>query len=289
MYPSGPASGATKTEPIGWQPAGCSPRSVSVQHRFLTVLLAVTLAACSSPPAESAISEGYAGDWPRIGPQTAAGWASFPVGADPRPLVLLGEQVSVVKDFADDPSKIMFSEGRIDAGGKVAAEAADAFAKLTKPGAADPKLKVTSVEKGTAKFATDRGPRELPAWIFRVTGVNEPVTVLAVKPDFQYPETIYSARVSPDGVTLALRLPAPPVACGGEPNITYHVEWLEPPTAVAIGLKKRTGKVVAGNVGTCRHMPNSTADYTVKLSGPLGNRVLVAANGDPLPAVSAQP
>jgi hypothetical protein len=259
--------------------------------RRLALLVAVlALTACGSgEPVESAISEGYADDWPRIGPQTAAEWASFPVGAEPRPLVLLGGQVTVPKDFADFESKTMFTEGRIDPDGKVPPEAADAFAQLVKPAAAGPRLKVASAEKVTGRFGTDRGQRDLPAWVFRLTGVREPVAVLAAKPDFQFPETIYSAQVSPDGVTLTLRLPAPPVACGGEPKITYHTEWLESPTSVAIGLKKLTGKIVAGNVGTCRRMPNSSANYTIKLNGPLGNRVLVAANGDPLPVTSAQP
>ena len=247
------------------------------------------LAACSSPPVETAISEGYADQWPRIGQATLAGWSTFPVGADPRPLVLLGEPVGAAQGFTDDNAKTAFAEGRVDADGKVPPEAADTFAKLTKAGAGEPKLKVISTAQGKATFATDRGPRELPAWIFQLSGVEGKVAVLAAKPDFQSPATIYSATVSPDGLTLTVKMPGAPVPCQGEPRITYLPEWLESPAAVAVGLKKQTGKAMPGDVAACRHQPNSTAEYPVKLSKPLGNRVLVAANGNPLPVVGAQP
>lgn len=255
----------------------------------LAVLLVVMLASCSSPPVETAISEGYADEWPRIGQETLAGWSSFPAGADPRPLVLLGEPVTAAQGFADDSAKTAFGEGRVDADGKVPPEAAEAFARMVKPGAGEPKLKVVSAAQGKATFGTDRGPREMPAWIFKVSGVEATVAVLAVKPDFQRPATMYGATVSPDGLTLTVKMPGAPVPCQGEARITYLPEWLESPTAVAVGLKKQAGKAMPGDVAACRHQPNSTADYTVKLSKPLGNRVLVAANGNPLPVVGAQP
>jgi hypothetical protein len=148
---------------------------------------------------------------------------------------------------------------------------------------------VVSVAKGNATFPTDRGPRELPAWIFQLTQAQGPVAVLAVKPDYQQAATVYGAGVSPDGLTLTVRMPAAPVACEGEPLITYLPEWLESPTAVAVGLKKQTGQVRAGAVGTCRRHETRPAEYTIKLSKPLGNRVLVAANGNPLPVTTTQP
>ncbi|HEX6685704.1 MAG TPA: hypothetical protein VF062_23210 [Candidatus Limnocylindrales bacterium] len=250
----------------------------------LLVVLASAAACSGGDPVESAISEGYADEWPRISQETLSGWASFPVGADPRPLVLLGEPVNAGEGAATPV------DGPVDPDGKVPPEAAEAFAKLTKAATGTPKFKVMAAEKGSAEFATDRGPRDLPAWIFRLTGVQQPVAVLAVKPDYvtvkpdyENAQAKYGAKLAADGVTLTVRMPAAPVACGGEPTITYHPEWLESATAVAVGLKKRTGKVLQGNVGTCRRMPPSTAEYTVKLGKPLGNRVLVAANTDPLP------
>jgi hypothetical protein len=258
--------------------------------RRLILLLVLTLTACgSSAPVESAIGEGYADEWPRIGQETLAKWASFPVGTGPRPLVLIGDQVKAEKGFADDNAKSAFAEGRIDANGKVPPEAAEAFTKITKPGAAEPKLKVLSAAQGKAVFGTDRGPAELPAWIFELTGAHGPVAVLAARPDYQRGATVYGAKVSPDGLTLTVTMPAAPVACGGEPRITYFPEWLESPTAVAVGLKKQTGEVMAGTVGTCHRMERRPADYTVKLGKPLGNRVLVGGNGQPLPVTGTQP
>jgi hypothetical protein len=254
--------------------------------RRLALLLVLLLTACgSSTPTETAIGEGHADQWPRIGPPTLAGWASFPIGAEPRPLVLLGELVSADKPFGDDAGKTAFAEGRIDPAGQVPPEAAEAFAQLVKPGAGEPKLKVVSAVKGTAKFSTDRGPRDLPAWVFEVAGAQAPIAVLAVQPDYQKRATTYGAKVSADGLTLTVSMPAAPVPCGGEARITYFPEWLESPTAVAVGLKKQTGEVMAGTVGTCHRLERKPADYTIKLSRPLGNRVLVAADGEPLPVV----
>ena len=42
------------------------------------------------------------------------------------------------------------------------------------------RLTVTGAHLGTAVFDTDRGPRQLPAWLFGLAGVHDPAAVLAV-------------------------------------------------------------------------------------------------------------
>jgi hypothetical protein len=254
--------------------------------RRLALLLALALAACAPQPADSAIGESGPGgeDWPRVGPQSLAKWASFPVDADPRPLVLLGEPVNVEKGFTDGDGKAAFLDGRIDPNGKVPPEAAEAFAKLAKPNAGTPKIKVISAELGTAKFGTDRGPRELPAWIFQLTETLGPVTVLAVKPDYQAGYAMSGAKVSADGMTLTVAMAKAVEPCPGEPRVTYEPEWLESTTAVAVGLRNQTGPVAPGVKGNCAHdLAYRTADYTIKLSKPLGSRVLADASGNAMP------
>lgn len=192
------------------------------------------------------------------------------------------------KGFADGGGKAAFMQGRIDPDGKVPPEAADTFAKIAKPSAGEPKIKVISAELGKATFPTDRGPRELPAWIFQLTGALGPATVLAVKPDYQLGYSMTDAKVSGDGMTLTVRMAKAVEPCPGEPRITYEPEFLESPTAVAVGLKPVTGPMEPGVKGNCAHdMMYRSADYPIKLAKPLGNRVLVDANGQPMPAVSS--
>jgi len=254
-------------------------------RRLAPLLLLLTLTACAATPvpAESTIGQGYPAEpeWPQVGPQSLAKWESFPVQANPRPLVLLGQTVNIEQGFADGDGKLAFSEGRIDPDGKVPPDATEAFAKLVKPGAGEPRIKVISVVKGTAKFPTDRGPRDLPAWIFELTKTVGPVTVLDVKPNYQGSFATTTATLSPDGMTLTIPMGKPQEPCPGEPRVTHEAQWLESPTAVAVGLKKITGEVAPGQRGNCAHdMALRLTDYTIRLDKPLGNRVLIDANGN---------
>lgn len=253
-------------------------------RRLAPLLALLTLTACAQAPqwADSAIGQGD-GLWTPVSEQSLAKWASFPVNANPRPLVLIGEKVGIKDGFAEGDGKAAFLDGRIDANGKVPPEAAEAFAQLVKPGAGEPKLKVLSATQGKAMFGTDRGPAELPAWIFVLTETLGPVSVLTVKPDYEAGYAMSTAKISADGMSLTVPMGHAPEPCPGEPRITYEPEWLESPTAVAVGLKQPTGKL-----GDCaRDLVYRTQDYTIKLAKPLGNRVLVDSSGNPIPVVSS--
>jgi len=254
------------------------------------MLLLLMLTACAQPPAASApmAGSGEVGGPAPVSARSLEKWASFPVQADPRPLVLFGEPVSIREGFTDGDGKVAFAEGRVDADGKVPPEAAEAFEKLTKPGSGGPRLKVLSARKGTAAFATDRGPRDLPAWIFELTQTLGPVAVLAVKPDYEAEYATFSAKVSADGATLTVMMNKADEPCPGEPRVTLEPQWLESPTAVAVGLKQVIGPVEPGEKGNCAHdLALHMAEYTISLDRPLGNRVLVDSGGNPIPAVSS--
>jgi hypothetical protein len=271
-------------------------------RRLVPLVVLLTLAACaqaplpaeleaqSAMPSESAIPEDPAasqgggggpgpggGEWPPITEQSLARWASFPIGADPRLLVVLGQAVETPK-FVEIEDDTAFYQGRVDANGKVPPEAAEAFAKMAKPIAGKPRVKVLSTRQGMKSFDTDRGPRELPAWFFELAGAYGPATVLAIKPDYQaeYPKT--RARVSADGRTLTINMAEAPEPCPGGSPVIYQPRRLESPTAVAVGLN-----VSGGPVGTCAQRAiYRSADYTIKLTSPLGNRVLVDPKGNPI-------
>lgn len=50
-----------------------------------------------------------------------------------------------------------------------------------------------------------------------------------------------------------------------------------------MGLKVVAGEVAPGAKGNCAHdLVLETAEYTFRLEKPLGNRIVVEANGDPV-------
>ncbi|HEX6685705.1 MAG TPA: hypothetical protein VF062_23215 [Candidatus Limnocylindrales bacterium] len=259
-------------------------------RRLAPVLLVLALTACAQRPeaATPTIGEPVDSMFPRVSQQALDKWASFPVDADPRPLVLIGDPVSSVQGFSTDNGKLAFTMGRIDPDGKVPPEAAEAFSVLTEAKQAAPPevqpIKVISAVKGTAAFFTDRGAKQFPAWTFELTESLGPVAVLAVKPDFTSGHALSNAKVSADGMTLTVPMAKASEPCPGEARITYEAESLESATAVAVGLKPVTGEVAPGETGNCAHdLVYRTADYTIRLSKPLGNRVLVDASGNVLP------
>jgi len=242
------------------------------------------MAAESEPPEDPAASQGGGGGpgpgpgmWPPITEQSLGRWASFPIGADPRPLVLLGEGFDAPK-FVEVEDNTAFYLGRIDANGKVPPEAAEAFAKMAKPNAGKPKIKVLSARQGMSKFDTDRGPRELPAWIFELEGAYGPVVVLAIKPGYQAEYSKTRASVSADGRTLSINMAKAHEPCPGEQALIFQPRRLESSTAVAVGLN-----VSGGPSGSCpQRAIYLSEDYTIHLSSPLGNRVLVDPKGNPI-------
>jgi hypothetical protein len=68
----------------------------------------------------------------RAARRAVAGWAEFPVGADPRPLVLLDGPVRVDKGFATGDAKLAFLRGVVEAAAEVPE---DAVRPLRRPAA----------------------------------------------------------------------------------------------------------------------------------------------------------
>lgn len=236
----------------------------------------------------------------RVSEQALVKWKDFPAEAKPRPIVLTGgSAVKVQKGFATGEAKLAFSMGLIEPDGKLPASGpatvkvdgsdfpalspTDAFAKLklAEGGKSEPvpaPIKVVSVKLDTDTFLTDRGSRELPAWVFELTDTLGPISVLAFTPEWVSTSIGFdNNRVSADGLTLTVILPAAPAPCPGDSQISYSAEVLESPTAVAVGLRVDNPQV---QLGSCaRDMMLRTAEYRVKLAKPLGGRVLVDTQG----------
>jgi hypothetical protein len=143
----------------------------------------------------------------------------------------------------------------------------------------------------TGLFATDRGARQLPAWLFGFAGVPDPAAVLAVAPSRIFaPPTgpassaspDMSARLGPDRRTITIRLFG--AAPGSGPcTASYSVRQAASPAAVAVVVREHAhgGAVACSSVAYLRQVK-------VVLAAPLAGQVLVdAASGAAIPVIVA--
>jgi len=231
--------------------------------------------------------------------QALRDWSAFPASATPRPLVLTGPPVAdPASGFPSGTAKLAYEEGAFElpaslpAGPAAAAgfpliTAREATGVLKSVAAKGPpltsRLTVTSVRLGTALFDTDRGPRQLPAWLFGLAGVRDPAGVLAVAPSRIFVPArrpadprpfVGSALLGRDGRTLTLEFVG--AASGTGPcTASYSPDQAASGTAVAVAVHEHAhgGDVACAAVGYPRRV-------TVVLPAPLGGRVLVdAASG----------
>jgi hypothetical protein len=236
-------------------------------------------------------------------------WSGFPVNASPRPLILLGNQVDVPSGgFPDDSTKIAFGDGDINtpetfpsgperAGGFPLISAKQAFGLFKSTAGKGPpatvELNVTSVRLGTAVFETDRGYRQLPAWLFALGGVENPAAVLAVAqaaiyapPDLPAngPSSTLGARLSSDGRTLTVTFGGAPWGTG-PCDLEYSLVTAVSKTGVALELNAHQAhKDPNANCGE----PATASHIATTLSAPLGNRVVIDAdNGASVPVEGA--
>ncbi|WP_144118604.1 hypothetical protein [Catellatospora sichuanensis] len=288
-------------------------RLTRLAARLLALPLLV-LAGCAAPPEPGAavplVGEAAA---PADVAEQLARFADFPVDRVPRPIVLLEDRVKEY-GYTSGDAKIAMSQGRLtlqaalpDGPATVrvalpdgtvevpAISARQAYDMLvavgdpaSAPDASPSPLLVTKVALGEAEFRTDRGPRVLPAWLFTAPESMQPLAVAAPSDTAFWPvehaDAVMDAEgLATDGVTLTLRLATPPEPCSGQPVHEYAAEAVESAKAVAVRLKIVATSPAAspGGSGDCvRDLMLRTAEYTVRLARPLGNRVLLRASGD---------
>jgi hypothetical protein len=124
-------------------------------------------------------------------------WSGFPVQTRPRPIIPLGEGdvLDPSSGFPDEDAKQAYEEDRFvlraalpngpaQVGAFRVISAAEAYQRLRTTGRSGgrtvPPLVVHAVHLETAMFATDRGQKRLPAWLFSFKRVTKPASVLAL-------------------------------------------------------------------------------------------------------------
>lgn len=273
------------------------------------VLVAAALAGCGGAPAQGQVRDSQSL------PPFLKPWATFPVQASPRPIVLVYSPVTVSAGFAfpDGPWKEAFGNGEVDppaqlptgpstAQGYPVISAASAVALLQSPSkgtaaaasVGGTRLRIASARFAEGTFDTDRGWRSLPAWLFTLAGIDGTVSVLAVAPSAQWAPPGSSpispagrpdigARISADHRTLTLGFTGAQSDKGpcGE---AYTLDLTETSTAVLATVTRHhnDSNAVCTLIGYPR-----TASAVLK--APLGNRVviegfsggLIAATGSP--------
>jgi hypothetical protein len=223
-------------------------------------------------------------------------WATFPVHASPRPLILTSDPVSApAGGFRTGDDKEAFVSGAFaaratlppgpqNAAGYPVTSAAQALAVMRAEGSPaigairpPSPLVITAIRLDTSSFETDRGTRLLPAWLFSFQGVADPAAVLAVAPSARFSRPGESsgfpsvgARLGPDGRTATITFGG--AAPGRGPcTADYTVDQLASDTAVAIRVRETRSRG-----GTCAAV-GYTRQVDIVLASPLGGRVLVDA------------
>jgi hypothetical protein len=234
-------------------------------------------------------------------------WSGFPVSRRPRPLVLAAPHVNgPPRGFPSGAAKLAFISGAIDppaappasparAAGYPLISAGEAFRALIPAAAQGPaagiRLKVSTVRLGRAGFMTDRGMRQLPAWLFGFRGIQGSAAVLAVAPAgiFSPPRPalrsplVSTARLGSNRRTLTAEF-AGAAAGTGPCTADYRLELAESRTAVVVGILEHdhAGSMSCAAVGYPRRA-------TAVLLVPLGARVVVDAVSGTAIAVTEVP
>jgi len=224
--------------------------------------------------------------------QAAVGrWRDFPVTAHPRPTVLVGPPDRPQDGFVDGPSKMAYDAGVIDGAAGVPEEPLRILRGLGHPAPAPvtAPLIVTSAEHQEATFWTDRGRCLFPAWRLEAVGARGPIWVMdeaalascwfppALEPGApRSPHDAISATLGADGVTLDYRF------VGSAPSVVvcYELCLLETRTAVCIIAKAIANPELPPRAAV--PAVGVTREVRVRLSRPLGERVLVAVDGSPV-------
>lgn len=247
-------------------------------------------------------------------PPTAAltAWKDFPVNAKPRPIITFDRTIEHIgpAGFTAEPdrkldwscNKFVFAPGvtlpatapssAIATGTSYPAlGASEAYSELMAARArfayqapqcpmARPFV-IKDVRWQTAGFPTDRGTMQMSAWLFDISEIDAYLGYSALDPSAFWrngvsPEGMMGGHSSADGLTLTIGTiggPETPGPCGED----LSASAAESDTAVAVAIASRFHTPPAGEA--CPLVGYSRT-VVVRLSRPLGGRVLVDVKGD---------
>jgi hypothetical protein len=140
---------------------------------------------------------------------------------------------------------------------------------------------IKDVRWQVASFPTDRGTMPMSAWLFDISEIDAYLGYSALEPSAFWGnrvshEGMAGGRISADGLTLTLGTiggPDTPGPCGED----FSASAAESETAVSVAIASRFHTLPAGEGCT---LEGHVRTMTVRLSRPLGGRVLVDAKGD---------
>ncbi|MFD5568576.1 hypothetical protein [Streptomyces cadmiisoli] len=151
----------------------------------------------------------------------------------------------------------------------------------------EPRLTVTGARLGEMTLATTRGPATVPAWLFTLDGYDTPLKRVAVSPSKLPASPIRSAEESSGDGPASLQglvelsedgRSATVIGLHGGCDDGPFVHVLETDGSVVL-----SASVVGRRDGPCTAQLEGS-EVTVKLAGPVGDRVLLdAATGFPVP------
>jgi hypothetical protein len=207
--------------------------------------------------------------------QALARWADFPVDREPRPVVLTEFDMNELDAIAGDQRWRTLSSLPAVPESELPDELRDAAVGYCHDARTGERQPLARLVRGNGPFATDRGPRELPAWMMFPEYQRRPF--VALDPEFGRRRTWW-----PDGLCMFQDRPSTLAADGR--TLTYRfvgtpAGYADFPTAEVFETETA---VVVRPVMVNRDRPNriradylSTREVVVRLAAPLGNRVLV--------------
>ena len=261
------------------------------------LLFALIVAACGAVPG----GQGTNLPLPTPPAGVLARWSDFPATANPRPIIAFGDTVEYIPEagFPDSDRKIAWMCNKFVLARGVTLpttampgqiSAAQAYAALMSARAATAgsssgctrlaPFVISSVRLAPAAFPTDRGDRDMPAWLFDVPEVNAYIGHLALQPSSLWGGGVTrdegrGAQVSADGMTLRVGVTdAQAGPCGND----YTGIAAESATAVAVAVRRFPHASPGSPVACDLVMRGGYID--VHLKAPLGGRVLLDENGN---------
>jgi hypothetical protein len=229
-------------------------------------------------------------------------WASFPVDHRPRPLVLTAPLTRFEGGFRSGEAKLAFLRGDIEPAVPLPDELLDLLRRSERgPRAAPQKrrwkspLLITQASPGQAKFTTDRGLRELPAWRLGgpevgggfwaldpvvASGCWAPPEPAPPKPFDGLPHRAASAVIDGDGLTLHFTFTGAPPGDAEYPA----AEVIETDQALVV-------LPTARNVGPpgWRTAIGCARAVITRLTRPLGERVVIDFDASPVMVLANDP
>ncbi|MET9732084.1 hypothetical protein ABZZ79_15945 [Streptomyces sp. NPDC006458] len=166
-------------------------------------------------------------------------------------------------------------------------DARETLAKLDRDSGGGPELVVTGARLGTMKMVTSRGPATVPAWLFTLDGYDTPLKRVALNPSEQPEPPIGPAADTPSNELWPLQQLMRTSRDGRSVTVLAgHGSCDDGPAAEVLetdGSVVLSGWIRDPGDGPCTADLKLT-EVTVKLAGPVGDRVLLDAfTGRPVP------